>query len=65
MKVKELIKMLKELNPEYEIDMSSDEEGNNYGDIDTAISESTKKDGTPIYSLYPMNSQLPEEKFDF
>jgi hypothetical protein len=63
LKVKELIKMLKELNPEYEIDMSTDEEGNSYGDIDNAVAEGNLKDGTPIYSLYPYNCQLPEEKF--
>jgi hypothetical protein len=43
--------------------MSTDEEGNSYGDIDNAVAEGNLKDGTPIYSLYPYNCQLPEEKF--
>ena len=65
MKVKDLIKLLKELNPEHEIDMASDEEGNSFGDISDSLAEGKKKDGTPIYSLYPENQELPEEKFDF
>jgi hypothetical protein len=64
MKVKELIKLLKNLDQEAVIDMASDEEGNSYGEIDNSVAEGIlKKTGEKAYSLYPLNNELPEERY--
>lgn len=65
MKIQQLIQILQNLqDPEAIVDIASDEEGNSFGDIDTTISEgqlqSTKE---TVYSLFPINSQLPEERY--
>ena len=39
MKVKELIKQLEELNPEAEVIIASDEDGNNYSILSDIVSE--------------------------
>ena len=63
MKVKELIELLEGLNPENEIDMASDEEGNSYGDISDCWAEGKRLDGKDSYILYPENSFTPEERY--
>ena len=67
MKVKELIKILKTLNQNAVIDMASDEEGNSFGDIskgDYSIAEGKlKKTKEQVYSLYPENNELTEERY--
>ena len=55
--VKDLIKLLKTLKQDAVIDISSDEEGNAFGDISEIYAELTLKDGRKAYSLYPMNSE--------
>jgi hypothetical protein len=64
MKVKELRKFLATL-PDQDaiIDISSDEEGNSFGDIDTDIAESKLKDGRRAYSLYPITNEMPEDRY--
>lgn len=66
MKVKELVKILKNLeDQEAVIDMASDEEGNTFGDISNSLAEGKiTKTGEHAYSLYPENSELPEERYD-
>lgn len=67
--VKELIKLLKKLDPDAVIDMASDEEGNNFGDISSDFAEGYLKDkdtnnkGNRVYSLYPESCEMPEERF--
>ena len=61
--VKDLIKLLKTLDQEAVIDMSSDEEGNSFGDIADTFFEGMLKDGRKAYSLYPINSDLPELRY--
>ena len=61
--VKDLIKLLKTLDQEAVIDMSSDEEGNSFGDISDSLSKWKLKDGRKVYSLYPINSNLPELRY--
>ncbi len=61
--VKDLIKLLKTLDQEAVIDMSSDEEGNSFGDISDSLAEWRLKDGRKVYSLYPTNSDLPELRY--
>ena len=64
MTVRELRKLLFDLkDQEAIIDMASDEEGNSYGDIDDSVVEVVYKNGTRVYSLYPINSQLPEDRY--
>ncbi len=65
MLVKELIKMLKTLDQNATIDMSSDEEGNSYGDIDDGVAQGTRLNGDTGYSLYPENCELPEDRYKF
>ena len=43
--------------------MSSDEEGNSFGDIADTFFEGMLKDGRKAYSLYPINSDLPELRY--
>jgi hypothetical protein len=64
MKVKELIKMLKTLDQNAVIDIASDEEGNSFGDIGEGVAEGIlNATGERVYSLYPENSELPEERY--
>lgn len=64
MLVRELITVLKQLNsPDSVIDMASDEEGNSFGDVSEALSEGFLKDGRKVFSLYPENMELPEERY--
>jgi len=63
MKVKQLIAILKKLNPEAIIDIASDEEGNSFGDISRDIGDGFLVTGERAYSLYPKNSQSPEERY--
>lgn len=65
MKVKELIKLLKTLDQEAIVDIASDEEGNSFGDIDNAIGEGTLVSGKKAYSLYPINQEMPENRYSF
>lgn len=65
MKVKQLIGILLQLEPDAVIDISSDEEGNSFGDISEEICEGKLNDGRKAYSLYPENQQMPEERYDF
>tara|TARA_R110002020_G_scaffold28271_1_gene90428 strand:+ start:118 stop:369 length:252 start_codon:yes stop_codon:yes gene_type:complete len=54
MKVKEVIEMLKELDSDAHLDLSCDEEGNQYGPVDQGLAEGYLK-GTKekVYTLYP------------
>lgn len=64
MKVKELIKMLKTLDQNAVIDIASDEEGNSFGDIGEGVAEGKlTATGEKVYSLYPENSEMPEERY--
>ena len=63
MKVKQLIAILKKLNPEAIIDIASDEEGNSFGDISRDIGDGFLVTGEGAYSLYPKNSRSPEERY--
>ena len=63
MKVKELIKILRTLEPEAIIDMSTDEEGNSYGDIDDSLSEGELLSGKKVYTLYPWNCEQAEDRY--
>ena len=61
--VKDLIKLLKTLDQTAVIDISVDEEGNAFGDIADTFFEGILKDGRKAYSLYPINSDLPELRY--
>ena len=63
MKVKELIGMLNTLELDATIDMSSDEEGNSYGDISNGYAEGNLFNGEKVYTLYPKNSEMPEDRY--
>lgn len=64
MTVRELRQFLFKLeNQDAVIDISSDEEGNSYGDIDDSVAEGRLKDGRKVYSLYPINNELAEERY--
>ena len=54
MKVKKVIEMLKLLDSDAHLDLSSDEEGNQYGPVDESLAEGYLK-GTKekVYTLYP------------
>ena len=70
MKVGTLINRLMSLNPEDYVDISSDPEGNSFGDIadfkyeNYAIFEGKFKDGKKVYSLMPRDSEQPENRYD-
>ena len=64
MKVKELIKLLVDLDDlDATIDMSSDEEGNSYSDISNGYAQGQLFNGENVYTLYPMNSEMPEDRY--
>jgi len=63
MKVKELMWILTTLDKNAVIDISSDEEGNRYGDIDNGVAEGKLVSGEKVYSLYPMSSEDPEDRY--
>ena len=63
MKVKELIGMLNTLELDATIDMSSDEEVNSYGDISNGYAEGKLFNGEKVYTLYPKNSEMPEDRY--
>lgn len=66
MTIQELVNLLNKLNmPNAVIDIASDEEGNSFGDISPSVSEGKLKDGRPVISLYPENSELPEDRYDY
>ena len=70
MKVGTLINRLMSLNPEDYVDISSDPEGNSFGDIadfkyeNYAIFESKFKDGKKVYSLIPRDNEQPEDRYE-
>ena len=64
MKVKELIKLLVGMDDlDAVIDMSSDAEGNSYGDITEGYAEGKLFNGEKVYTLYPKNSEMPEDRY--
>jgi len=64
MRVKELIKLLVDLDDlDAVIDMSIDEEGNSFGDIDKGVSIGKLFNGEKVYTLYPSNSEMPEDRY--
>lgn len=66
MKVKQLIKVLEDLDQNAIIKIASDEEGNSYGDMTGEVGGGIiKETKEKCYMLYPSNCQLPEELFDY
>lgn len=63
MTVKQLVSLLIKLDKDAIIDMSVDGEGNAYGDISTEFAEGKLKDGRKVYSMYPENSELSEDRY--
>jgi len=69
MKVGTLINRLMSFNPEDYVDISSDPEGNSFGDIadfkyeNYAIFEGKFKDGKKVYSLMPRDNEQPENRY--
>jgi hypothetical protein len=63
MKVKELIAILNTLDSDAVIDMSSDEEGNSYGDVSNGYAVGKLFNGEKVYTLYPSNSEMPEDRY--
>ena len=43
--------------------MSSDEEGNCYGDISEGVAVGKLFNGETVYTLYPDNAQMPEDRY--
>jgi len=70
MKVGTLINRLMSLNPEDYIDISSDPEGNSFGDITDfghekySIFKSKFKDGKIVWSLIPRDNEQPENRYE-
>jgi len=65
MVVKDLITLLKTLDQKAVIDMSSDEEGNSYGDISNSLSEGTLINGRKVYTIYPEGQDMAEDRYKF
>lgn len=65
MTVKQLINILRTLEQDAIIDISIDEEGNGFGDISNQLAEGMLKNGKKVYSLYPDNAQLPEDRYQY
>ncbi len=62
MTVTELIDMLKGLTPDAQIVIAGDEEGNNFGNIDSLFGEGFGKNNQQIYALYPLNKESSVEE---
>jgi len=54
MKIKELIRQLQKHNPEARVFLSSDEEGNSYGDVDTCLGGN----GEGSIIIYPTGANM-------
>ena len=65
MTVKELRQLLFKLDQEAVVDIASDEEGNSFGTVDKGISVGKLKNGKKVYSLFPVESILAEERYQF
>lgn len=64
MTVKELKVLLDSMQDDDAIiDIASDEEGNSMGDISKAFAEGNLKTGEHVFTLYPENSFMPEERY--
>lgn len=64
MKVKQLAKLLKELDQDAVIDLSSDEEGNSYGDIGEGFAEGILEEtGEKVYTIYPEGMEDPISRY--
>ena len=64
MKVKDLMEVLKTLEPDAIIDIASDEEGNSMGDIGQGVAEGIlKSTGEKVYTLYPESSEQSEDRY--
>ena len=63
MLVKELIEILSSLDENAVIDMASDEEGNNFGDIDQGVAEGELLTGEKVYTLYPLNCEMCQDRY--
>ena len=64
MKVFELREMLHQLmDQNAEIDISSDPEGNSFGDISESFAEGELLSGKKVYTMYPENNQQGEERY--
>ena len=63
MKVKELIAILNTFDSDAVIDMSGDEEGNSYGDVSNGYAVGKLFNGEKVYTLYPSNSEMPEDRY--
>ncbi len=63
MKVKELIKILSVLEQDAIVDIATDEEGNSFGDISPHFAEGEMINGRKVYSFYPENQQVAEERY--
>ena len=59
----ELMGYLMHFEPDSIVDISSDEEGNSYGDIAPSFAEGQLLDGRKVYALYPLNCQEPLERY--
>jgi len=64
MTIKQLIQELQGLNdPDAIVDMASDEEGNSFGDISKHMGKEELKNGKTVYTLYPENEEMPENRY--
>jgi hypothetical protein len=59
----ELMGYLMHFEPDAVVDISSDEEGNSYGDIAPDFAEGQLLDGRKVYTLYPMNCEDPLDRY--
>ena len=53
MRVKQLIKILKTMDPDLVVVLSSDEEGNSFGELRDVVEDVTEEDNVPCVILWP------------
>ena len=64
MKVKDLLEILKSIqDQDAVIDLASDEEGNSFGDISEELSYGWMTNGKKVYTLWPENTELGEDRY--
>lgn len=63
MTVQDFIEILQTLEEDAVVEIASDEEGNEIGDVDTAPAEGELSDGRKTYTFYPINAVPAEERY--
>lgn len=64
MTVSELKSLLNGLEDDAQVDLSSDEEGNSYGEAERISQSTLRETGEKVYILFPGRQQMADERYN-